>query len=106
MDSLDIFQRLPSGTRIWICSVDSMQEARTRLMALQQSDPGEYYVCDLMIKNVLACITPEQPRPHTVLGDFGFFGRPDYGRGAPEYGESVLAEQAGHDHDHHVRSPR
>ena len=74
MNSFDVFQKLPNGIRLWVCSVDSLQEARKRLQKLQQSDPAEYYVCDLLSRKVMMAITQDQPELHTVWDDSAVFG--------------------------------
>jgi hypothetical protein len=74
MSSFDIFQKLPNGIRLWVCSASSLQEARDRLATLQQSDPGEYYVCDLASRRVMMAVTLEQPELHTVWDDSAVFG--------------------------------
>lgn len=74
MSSFDIFQRLPNGIRLWICSVSSLQEAREQLLTLQQSDPAEYYVCDLTSRKVMMAVTRDQPELHTVWDDSAVFG--------------------------------
>jgi len=74
MNSLDIFQKLPGGTRVWICGAQSVQEAKARLMKLQQAEPAEYYACDLAERAVVVAITRERPELHTVADDSEFFG--------------------------------
>jgi hypothetical protein len=74
MSSFDIFQKLPNGIRLWVCSVSTLQEARDRLISLQQSEPAEYYVCDLASRRVMMAVTREQPELHTVWDDSAVFG--------------------------------
>lgn len=76
MNSFDIFQKLPSGTRVWVCSAASLQEAKGNLLALQRDDPAAYYICDLNERTVLMASTPERPELHTVPDDAEFFGQP------------------------------
>lgn len=74
ISSFDIFQKLPNGIRLWVCSVSSLQEAKDRLAILQQSDPAEYYVCDLLSRRVMMAVTREQPELHMVWDDSAVFG--------------------------------
>jgi len=81
MSNLDIFQRLSSGTRVWVCGVGSLQEAKMRLLALQRNEPAEYYVCDLVERRVVMATTREQPELHAVGDDSEFFAG---GRALPQ----------------------
>ena len=74
MNALDIFQKLPGGTRMWVCGAGSVQEAKARLLELQQAEPAEYFACDLAERSVVAAITRERPELHTVGDDSEFFG--------------------------------
>jgi hypothetical protein len=74
MNSLDIFQKLPGGTRVWIFGAQSVQEAKTLLMELQHAEPAEYYACDLIERAVVVASTRERPELHTVADDSEFFG--------------------------------
>jgi hypothetical protein len=75
MNPLDIFQKLPGGTRLWICGAGSIQEAKARLLDLQKTEPAEYYACDLIEKTVVVATTRERPELHTVADETEFFGR-------------------------------
>jgi hypothetical protein len=75
MNSLDIFQKLPGGTRLWICGAGSVLEAKMRLLDLQRAEPAEYYACDLAERAVVVAITRERPELHTVTDDTEFFGK-------------------------------
>ena len=57
----------------------SVQEAKLRLLALQQADPAEYYVCDLVERRVVAAVTQARPELHTVSDDSDFFVSPKRG---------------------------
>jgi len=74
MNPLDIFQKLPSGTKMWICGTGSIQEAKARLMELQRAEPAEYYACDLAERAVVVATTRERPELHTLADDSEFFG--------------------------------
>ena len=65
VNSYDIFKKCVDGKAVWIGTVASLYEGRSRLAALFQTDPSEYYVCDLLKKAVLAAITPDHPQLHT-----------------------------------------
>ena len=47
-----------------------------RLLALQQTDPAEYYVCDLVETRVVAAVTQERLELHTITDDSDFFISP------------------------------
>jgi hypothetical protein len=42
----DIFRRLEDGSPLWVAQANSLDEARTRLAALRQISPGQYFVRD------------------------------------------------------------
>ena len=42
----DIYQKLPSGGRLWIESAATLEHARERLLSLCSSDPATYLICD------------------------------------------------------------
>ena len=77
MNSFEIFQKLPSGTRLWVCSVGSVQEAKSRLLELYRAEPADYYACDLGERVVIVALTTQQPQLHTVTDDTEFFGGPE-----------------------------
>jgi hypothetical protein len=41
---LDIFKRLANGSRFWITSVSSIDQARARINKLKAIAPGEYLI--------------------------------------------------------------
>lgn len=77
MNSFEIFQKLQSGTRLWVCGVGSVQEAKSRLLELYKAEPADYYACDLGERVVIVALTKQQPQLHTVTDDAEFFGRPE-----------------------------
>jgi hypothetical protein len=87
MNSLDIFQKLPGGARVWICGAQSVQEAKAQLMELQHAEPAEYYACDLIERAVVVATTRQRPELHTVADDSEFFGS--------RYRETVWRRTAG-----------
>jgi len=77
MNSLEIFQKLSSGTRLWICGVGSIQEAKSRLLQLYEAEPADYYACDLGERAVTVAVTTRHPQLHTVSDHAEFFGKPE-----------------------------
>lgn len=49
----DIFRELPGNGRIWIEAVEDLENARARLSNILKTSPGEYYVYDLMRKEIV-----------------------------------------------------
>ena len=76
MNSLEIFQKLSTGTRLWICGVGSILEAKLRLLELYKAEPADYYACDLGERVVMVAVTTQQPQLHAVHDDAEFFGEP------------------------------
>jgi hypothetical protein len=42
----DIFRQLDDGSPLWVAQVDSIGEAKKKLMSLLASTPGQYFVRD------------------------------------------------------------
>jgi hypothetical protein len=42
----DIFRRFDDGSPLWVTQVNSLAEARTKVEALRQRSPGQYFVRD------------------------------------------------------------
>jgi hypothetical protein len=42
----DIFRRLEDGSPLWVAQASSIAEARSRLQALQQGAPDNYFIRD------------------------------------------------------------
>jgi hypothetical protein len=40
----DSFKRLPDGHPLWVKAVDGLEEARSQLVRLAASSPGEYFI--------------------------------------------------------------
>jgi hypothetical protein len=40
----DIFQKLPDGHPLWIQTVDGLEEAKSQLLHLATTSPGEYFI--------------------------------------------------------------
>jgi hypothetical protein len=71
--SYDIFRQLPDGSKVWVCEVRSLQEAKVRLLALERNQPANYYVCDLLERQVLGAATPVRPELHPAPEEAVFF---------------------------------
>lgn len=49
----DIFRRLPDGGPIWIEAVQTLEGARARLRYLLETQPGDYFVYDLVQNKII-----------------------------------------------------
>jgi hypothetical protein len=58
---LDILKRHNDGSFMWIESVVDIDAARRRLKVLADANPGEYFVFDQRLQQIVA--TTAQPRP-------------------------------------------
>jgi hypothetical protein len=43
---LDIFRSYPDGQCLWIKAVESIEEAKSQVISLAQSEPGNYFIFD------------------------------------------------------------
>lgn len=57
---LDILKRQSDGSFIWIETVADIESARNRLRHLAGTSPGEYFVFDQKLQQIVA--TTAQPR--------------------------------------------
>lgn len=49
----DIFRRLPDGGPVWIEAVLTLEGARARLKDLLETQPGDYFVYDLVQNKII-----------------------------------------------------
>jgi hypothetical protein len=57
----DIFRRLDDGSPLWVAQANSLAEARTRLAALRQLSPGQYFIRDAETGQPIAPEVDENP---------------------------------------------
>lgn len=48
----DVFRKFPDG-QVWVDAVEGLENVRSRVMKIMNSEPGVYYVYDLLRKTVV-----------------------------------------------------
>ena len=61
-ETFDIFQKLPSGEPIWIKAVSGIEEAKSSLLYLSATAPGDYFIYDSRSGSILSAANDSHTR--------------------------------------------